>query len=970
MAQSTSEKNNVRPNPMKIIAGEDNCDRWKIFKEAWEDFCYLENVYEKEPLHQVTAFRVAFGEANRQLLWNLGLGSVLEGDAMDVSKSKPCKSLKTILHALDLRFKRHENVIHRRYLFRRTTQTAGETISDFFDRVLRMSKSCQFGSVESITVRDQLVVGTNLSKAREDIFRDPRELTLEDVVAILRRSEENTAALQDIETGCKSSATESVQLTRPAEAEDEDEVFSLGFHQDNGKRKFFIALAIGESDTLKAQIDTGATASCMSLATFNHLRTRHAVSELDTVHTSWVRTFDNSAVRSVGRCFLNCRHKDRHFTLPFMIFSENVETLLSGRAAEDIGVVRFTGEVERVYRVAADGFKDDYEGLLAEYADIFEGLGQFPQPVKIEIDASVTPRQQAPRKAPVSTREALIKKIKQLEKDGIIQQVNYPTSWVSNLVQVLKKDGSIRITLDPSFLNRAIIRPRFPMPTLEDHLPLLARARVFSTVDAKDGFYQMKLDPKSSDLTTFWAPVGRYRYLRVPQGISSAPEEYQRRQIEAYEGLRGVLVVADDALIFGVGDTDAEAQADHDNNLKALFQRVRQLGIRLNRKKLQLGKPQVSYMGHLLSRHGVSPDPEKVRAITDMPAPHDTKSVMRFLGMANYLLRFVPALMEWEGRNFLITVDGYSDFFDITELGRKTTTDKVIKATKRLFSCFGRPAQLRTDSDPRYLSSQFKEFCATWEVKLRTSAPYHHSANGKAESAVKVAKRLVKKCLTQGEDLQLALLEWRNTPQKDGLTPAEKFLSRKPRSLLPSRIGGLQPKIPEAVPENIGKRRAAQKRQYDRGTHNLDRLLPGNQVRVEPVEHKKAWMKGTITEEISDRRYRVRLEGGNVLERNRRFLRRISSPAQRPQKEESSTSRDEVGPIWHGPGGPVVDEMTRIEGQKVETIGAGGQREQVLGEDNSVSEINKRSTTSGQAEGVEVHTRRGRAVKPPSRYRD
>lgn len=72
------------------------------------------------------------------------------------------------------------------------------------------------------------------------------------------------------------------------------------------------------------------------------------------------------------------------------------------------------------------------------------------------------------------------------------------------------------------------------MPTLEEHLPLLAKARIFSTVDAKDGFYQMKLHPDSSDLTTFWTPIGRYRYLRTPQGISSAPEEYQRRQIEAY----------------------------------------------------------------------------------------------------------------------------------------------------------------------------------------------------------------------------------------------------------------------------------------------------------------------------------------------------------------------------------------------------------------------------------------------------
>ena len=128
-----------------------------------------------------------------------------------------------------------------------------------------------------------------------------------------------------------------------------------------------------------------------------------------------------------------------------------------------------------------------------------------------------------------------------------------------------------------------------------------------------------------------------------------------------------------------------------------------------------------------------------------------------------------------------IPVDGYSDSFDIRESGRKKTTGKVIKASKRLFSCFGRPAQFRADSDPRYLSSQRKEFSAAWKLKFRTSAPYHHSANGEAESAIEVAKRLVKKCLTQGEHLQLTLLEWRNTPQKDGpqLCGLQHALSRQ-----------------------------------------------------------------------------------------------------------------------------------------------------------------------------------------------
>ena len=104
--------------------------------------------------------------------------------------------------------------------------------------------------------------------------------------------------------------------------------------------------------------------------------------------------------------------------------------------------------------------------------------------------------------------------------------------------------------------------------------------------------------------------------------------------------------MADDTLVFGVGDTDAEARAHHDRKLRALFDRVRKLGIRPNKRKLQLGRDSVRYMGHIISRRGVAPDPEKVKAITEMPKPQDAKAVMRFLGMANYLLRFVPSIAE------------------------------------------------------------------------------------------------------------------------------------------------------------------------------------------------------------------------------------------------------------------------------------------------------------------------------------
>lgn len=201
-------------------------------------------------------------------------------------------------------------------------------------------------------------------------------------------------------------------------------------------------------------------------------------------------------------------------------------------------------------------------------------------------------------------------KIEELEQKGIIQKETHPTEWISSMV-VAAKPGKIRICLDPRDLNRALQRPKYQMPTLEGTLPKLSKAKVFSTLDAKDGFYQVRLDEASSKMTTFWTPFGRYRYLRMPFGISLAPEVFECRRQELLAELEGVEVIRDDILALGYGDTVKEATKDHDKNLINLLKRARQVNLRLNSKKLKLKKTEVQFMGHVITKDGLKPDPEK-----------------------------------------------------------------------------------------------------------------------------------------------------------------------------------------------------------------------------------------------------------------------------------------------------------------------------------------------------------------------
>ena len=119
-----------------------------------------------------------------------------------------------------------------------------------------------------------------------------------------------------------------------------------------------------------------------------------------------------------------------------------------------------------------------------------------------------------------------------MEKIGVIKKVDTPTDWVSSLVIVKKPNGKLRICIDPKPLNQALKRSHYPLPVVDDILPELAKAKVFSVCDVKNGFWHVELDQESSYLTTFGTPFGRYRWLKMPFGISQAPEYFQSIAIQ------------------------------------------------------------------------------------------------------------------------------------------------------------------------------------------------------------------------------------------------------------------------------------------------------------------------------------------------------------------------------------------------------------------------------------------------------
>ncbi|KAK2710413.1 hypothetical protein QYM36_011810 [Artemia franciscana] len=206
------------------------------------------------------------------------------------------------------------------------------------------------------------------------------------------------------------------------------------------------------------------------------------------------------------------------------------------------------------------------------------------------------------------------------------------------MVMVEKKDGGVRLCIDPVDLNKAIKRPYYPVPSFEDAVAELDGAAVFSRLDARSGYWILPLSTRSSYYTTFSTIYGRYRWKRYPFGLVSAQDEFQRKMEEAFEGLEGIRILVDDILVYG------KNREEHDQRLSAVLRRARKKRIRFNSEKCEFSKDKGKYFGHIISRDGIKPDPEKIRAIQDMPSPQSKEELQTLLGMLNFLSKYIPDL--------------------------------------------------------------------------------------------------------------------------------------------------------------------------------------------------------------------------------------------------------------------------------------------------------------------------------------
>ena len=225
-------------------------------------------------------------------------------------------------------------------------------------------------------------------------------------------------------------------------------------------------------------------------------------------------------------------------------------------------------------------------------------------------------------------------------------------------------------------------------------------------------------------------------------------------------------------------------------------------------------------------------------------------------------------LFTIEGHDYLVIVDYDTDFIEV-EAMTTTSSARVITSIKKACARYGIPSQLVSDGGPQFVSHEFKEFTQLWGINHVITSPYHSQSNGKAESAVKIIKGMMRKCIQANSDQYLALLEFRSTPRQDGPSPAFKMFGRKLNTNLPMKNSDNMQNIYDRKRE----RRESVKKSYDRNAIDLPDLPEGQTVLFKKQPQAREWEKGRVVSQHGDRSYVILGETGGTYRRNRVHIR-------------------------------------------------------------------------------------------------
>ncbi|KAL0539845.1 hypothetical protein IC582_024066 [Cucumis melo] len=280
------------------------------------------------------------------------------------------------------------------------------------------------------------------------------------------------------------------------------------------------------------------------------------------------------------------------------------------------------------------------EPVVRDYPDVFpEELPGLPPhrevEFAIELEPGTVPISRAPyRMAPAELKELKVQLQELLDKGFIRPSVS---PWGAPVLFVKKKDGSMRLCIDYRELNKVTVKNRYPLPRIDDLFDQLQGATVFSKIDLRSGYHQLRIKDGDVPKTAFRSRYGHYEFILMSFGLTNAPAVFMDLMNRVFREFLDtfVIVFIDDILIY------SKTEAEHEEHLRMVLQTLRDNKLYAKFSKCEFWLKQVSFLGHVVSKAGVSVDPAKIEAVTGWTRPSTVSEVRSFLGLAGYYRRFV-----------------------------------------------------------------------------------------------------------------------------------------------------------------------------------------------------------------------------------------------------------------------------------------------------------------------------------------
>ncbi|UYV83505.1 K02A2.6-like, partial [Cordylochernes scorpioides] len=598
--------------------------------------------------------------------------------------SDQLENYNKVIECFGSHFIPRRNIIYERARFNQRCQQEGEKVNEFITALHSLAEHCNFGMLHDELIRDRIVVGvrdralsermqldtdltlvkaTLMAKQLESVKEQQSSLYQQDSIDQIKKMPnhiketkrhepkirqfksnqlggsshgctrcgnsnnhdwKNCPAMNSYCSKCKKKGHYAKVCRSEAINEIKSEIAFLGSVEDNSK-KWIVPIKVNNRQ-INFKIDTGADVNVLPLQYYYQSFQRIKLEKSDKI----LQGPNGIPLETVGMIHVKLQNKGQHLNSKIYIVDKLKQPLLSGETSEKLNIVRMIQQLS-----------SNFLNPKREFPEIFNGLGHAKINYKISLQPDAKPYALCtPRRVPIPLMKQVKEQLEEMTRLGVIESVEEPTEWCAGMVAVSKPGGKIRICVDLTKLNQYIRRENYPLPATEHILGQLGNACYFSKLDANSGFWQFGLAKESQKLTTFITPFGRFFFKRIPFGITSAPEIFQRKMTQLLGKIEGVVCFMDDIVVYG------SSLEEHNERVRQVLKKIQEEGMTLNPEKCQFGVKTVKFLGHTLSSEGLFIDEEKLDAITKMEAPRSTKELKSFLGMVNYLGKFIPNLAD------------------------------------------------------------------------------------------------------------------------------------------------------------------------------------------------------------------------------------------------------------------------------------------------------------------------------------